>query len=104
MSLCRLTVTNRIQPGIGHGPLSIAATSRRRWPRNLSTRAAIPPCWGMSWCGIRSREASMHTIAAAGATGRLGQLIVKALSAQGATVRPLVRPGSPPDRRPRPPH
>lgn len=40
----------------------------------------------------------MPTIAVAGATGRLGHLIVKALTARGATVRPLVRPGSPPDK------
>jgi len=40
----------------------------------------------------------MPTIVVAGATGRLGHLIVKALSARGATVRPLVRPGSPPDK------
>ena len=44
----------------------------------------------------------MPTIVVAGATGRLGHLIVKALSARGATVRPLVRRGSPPDRRPVP--
>jgi len=40
----------------------------------------------------------MPTIAVAGATGRLGHLIVKALAARGATVRPLVRPGSPPEK------
>src|SRR6478672_12498228 len=40
----------------------------------------------------------MPTIAVAGATGRLGHLIVRALSARGANVRPLVRPGSPPDK------
>jgi uncharacterized protein YbjT (DUF2867 family) len=40
----------------------------------------------------------MPTIAVAGAAGRLGHLIVKALTARGATVRPLVRPGSPPDK------
>src|SRR5437870_5635805 len=40
-----------------------------------------------------------RTIAVAGATGRLGHLIVAALVRRGATVRALVRPGSPDDKR-----
>jgi uncharacterized protein YbjT (DUF2867 family) len=40
----------------------------------------------------------MPTIAIAGATGRLGELIVAALLRRGATVRPLVRPGTPADK------
>ena len=38
-------------------------------------------------------------VAVAGATGRLGHLIVAALLKRGATVRALVRPGSPEDKR-----
>jgi uncharacterized protein YbjT (DUF2867 family) len=40
-----------------------------------------------------------RTIAVAGATGRLGHLIVAALLKRGATVRALVRPGGPEDKR-----
>jgi uncharacterized protein YbjT (DUF2867 family) len=40
----------------------------------------------------------MSTIAIAGATGRLGHSIIAALLKRGATVRPLVRPGSPTDK------
>ncbi|HEX4297165.1 MAG TPA: NmrA family NAD(P)-binding protein [Devosia sp.] len=40
----------------------------------------------------------MASIAIAGATGRLGQLIAGALRERGATVRALVRPGTAPER------
>ena len=39
-----------------------------------------------------------NVVAIAGATGRLGQLIVRALLSRGAEVRALVRPGTPQDK------
>jgi uncharacterized protein YbjT (DUF2867 family) len=41
----------------------------------------------------------MPIIAVAGATGRLGHLIVRALLDRGATVRALIRPSTTPDKR-----
>ena len=41
----------------------------------------------------------MPIVAVAGATGRLGHLIVRALLERGATVRALIRPSTAPDKR-----